>query len=211
MLSSTTYDGLKDTGFWQSIYWINLLALLQPLWGSDLVKAENLLAPAYDIYLKAGLLVAPFLYLAIYLAVMWATKIATSAGVRSVKVLALDFAFSVIPIAVVYNFAHYYAVLLYIWTPLPYILSDPFAKGWNLLGLTLTTEQPPVDMGGIWNTEVLVILAGHLASVYLAHAIAVRVFPLQRLALRGEIPLLVLMVAYTFFGLFVLSLPLAIH
>jgi hypothetical protein len=210
MLSSTTYDGLKDTGFWQSIYWSNLLALLQPLWGSDLAKAQAILAPGYDAYLKGGLLLAPFLYLAIYLVVMWATKMATG-GVRPVKVLALDFAFSVVPIAVVYNFAHYYAVLLYIWTPLPYILSDPFAKGWNLLGLTLTTEQPPVDMGGIWNTEVVVILAGHLASVYLAHAIALRVFPSQRVALRGEIPLLFLMVAYTFFGLFVLSLPLAIH
>jgi hypothetical protein len=210
MLSSTTYDGIKDTGLWQSIYWTNLLNLLQPLWDGDLARAQALLEPGYEVYQRGGLLLSPFLYAAVYQAVMAVTRFATN-GALSIKTLALNFAFSVIPIAVVYNFAHYYTVLLNIVTPLPYILSDPFGRGWNLLGLTQTTEQPPLDMGGIWNTEVAVILAGHLASVYVAHVIAVRVFPSQHIALRSEIPLLFLMVAYTFFGLFVLSLPLAIH
>ena len=80
-----------------------------------------------------------------------------------------------------------------------------------MFGLTQVAEQPPLDMGVIWNTEVIVILAGHLASVYLAHVVARQVFPSQQTALRSEVPLLFLMVAYTFFGLFVLSLPLAIH
>jgi hypothetical protein len=168
------------------------------------------LSRAYEVYQRGGLLLSPFLYVAVYQAVMAATRFATN-GALSIKTLALNFAFSVIPIAVVYNFAHYYTVLLNIVTPLPYIVSDPFGRGWNLLGLTQTTEQPPLDMGGIWNTEVAVILAGHLASVYVAHVIAVQVFPSQHIALRSEIPLLFLMVAYTFFGLFVLSLPLAIH
>jgi hypothetical protein len=116
MLSSTTYDGIKDTGLWQSIYWTNLLNLLQPLWDGDLAKAQALLEPGNEVYQRGGLLLSPFLYAAVYQAVMAVTRFATN-GALSIKTLALNFAFSVIPIAVVYNFAHYYTVLLNIVTP----------------------------------------------------------------------------------------------
>ena len=66
-------------------------------------------------------------------------------------------------------------------------------------------------MALVWHTELALILAGHVASVYLGHLSASRVFSSRWQAWVSEVPLLVLMVAYTFFGLFVLSLPLAIH
>jgi hypothetical protein len=53
------------------------------------------------------------------------------------------------------------------------------------------------------------MLAGHVAGVYLAHVMALRIFPSQRLGIVSQIPMLMLMVVYTCVGLWVLSLPLA--
>ena len=65
------------------------------------------------------------------------------------------------------------------------------------------------DMGFIWHTQVVLILIGHVASVYLPHVVALRVFPTRREAILSQVPLLLLMVAYTAIGLYILSLPLA--
>jgi len=65
-------------------------------------------------------------------------------------------------------------------------------------------------MAVIWHTQVGLILAGHVISVYLAHAIALRVFPTRRQVIVSQLPLLLLMLAYTAAGLYILSLPLAI-
>jgi hypothetical protein len=47
--------------------------------------------------------------------------------------------------------------------------------------------------------------------VYLSHRIALRVFPLRRAALASQVPMLLLMVAYTVVGLWVISQPLALE
>jgi hypothetical protein len=210
MLSSTTYDGLRDTTLWVGLYWTNLLALFQPLWGTDMAKAQAILAPGYTVYKNLGLPLSPFFYLAIYLLVMGVIKVATGSS-KSVWEFAREFAFSLIPIAFVYHVAHYYTALLTVQPVIPYLVSDPFGFGWNLLGLPRPSEPPPLDMALVWHTELALILAGHVASVYLGHLSASQVFSSRWQARVSEVPLLVLMVAYTFFGLFVLSLPLAIH
>ena len=66
-------------------------------------------------------------------------------------------------------------------------------------------------MGVIWHTEVALILLGHMISVCLAHAIALRVFPSRRQSVISQVPMLCLMMAYTVIGLWVLSLPLTLH
>lgn len=95
-----------------------------------------------------------------------------------------------------------------------FLLTDPFGAGWNLLALPLmSAESAPLDMGQVWHMEVALILAGHVASVYLAHRVAPRTFPTRRQAWISELLLLLLllMMGYTFIGLTVLSLPLALH
>jgi hypothetical protein len=54
------------------------------------------------------------------------------------------------------------------------------------------------------------MLGGHVVAVYMAHVIALHVFPSRRQGVSSQIPMLVLMVAYTCLGLWVLSLPLDI-
>jgi hypothetical protein len=47
-------------------------------------------------------------------------------------------------------------------------------------------------------------------SVWLAHRVALRLFPSRRDAVISQVPMLVLMMAYTILGLWVISLPFAL-
>lgn len=62
----------------------------------------------------------------------------------------------------------------------------------------------------VWHAEVALILIGHLVSVYLAHRVALCLFPTRREAMVSQIPMLLLMVTYTIIGLWVISLPFAL-
>jgi hypothetical protein len=211
MLAGTTYDGVWQTSFWAGLYWHNLMAWLHPLWGDDMARAQALLAPGYVLYQRGGLIAAPLVYLAVYMAVMVLMRVATGRRMTTLA-LAMRFAFSLIPIALAYMLAHSWTLLLTVIPVIPFLLSDPFGVGWNLLGLPrLSADPAPLDMGQAWHIEVALILLGHIASVYLAHVIAQRSFPARHHVMLCEVPLLVLMVGYTFIGLSVLSLPLILH
>jgi hypothetical protein len=49
---------------------------------------------------------------------------------------------------------------------------------------------------------------GHVAAVSLAHIIALRSFDDPRLAIRSQIPMLMLMVAYTMMSLWIIAQPI---
>ena len=66
-----------------------------------------------------------------------------------------------------------------------------------------------MKMGVVWHAQVALILVGHVAGVYLAHAMAFRMFPTRQQVLVSQLPLLCLMVALTAIGLWVLALPLS--
>ncbi len=55
---------------------------------------------------------------------------------------------------------------------------------------------------------VTAIVTGHVLAVYIAHVMAMRVFADRAAALRSQIPMLVLMVAYTMISLWILSQPI---
>jgi hypothetical protein len=210
MLASTTYDGMHQTIFWMGLYYNHLLSMLHPLWGTDLLASQVVLEKWYDVYQRVGLALFPFLYLAIYLGILRLVKLLTKTPL-SVRTLALDFAFSIVPIAFVYNIAHYFTLLIMRIPTLPFYLTDPFGLGWNPFGFTEPGGEPPqLNMAIIWHTEVALILIGHLISVYLAHRVALRLFPTRREAMVSQLPMLLLMVIYTVVGLWVISLPFAL-
>jgi hypothetical protein len=210
MLSSTTYDGMHQTIFWMGLYYNHLIVALQPLWGTDLLAEQQMLEKWFSVYQRAGLVLSPFFYLAIYLGILWLVKRMTAAALP-LRTLALEFAFSIVPIAFVYNVAHYYTLVLTRLPVLPYLLSDPFNLGWNPFGFAPPSAEPPVlNMAAVWHTEVALILIGHVISVYIAHRVAMRLFPTRRQAMLAQLPMLVLMVSYTVLGLWVISLPFAL-
>jgi len=202
MLSSTTYDAIHDTALWTSLYWTNGLWLLQPVWGTDLGKAQQLLMGGYLVYRQVGLLLFPFVYLGVYLLILWWARTMARAPAR-LNTLAVDFCNSLLPIAVAYNITHYFTFVVTQVCTLPTLIADPFG-----LDARQISSSPVLPMGLVWHVEVAVILLGHITSVCLAHSIAVHTFASRRQAVISQVPLLVLMIGYTTVGLWILSLPL---
>ena len=88
------------------------------------------------------------------------------------------------------------------------------ARGWDLLGLehrhvtaSFLGDYHAVMI--IWSIQAGIIVLGHFLAVLVAHAIAVERFGPRRLAMASQLPLALLMIAYTTFGLWLLAAPTA--
>ena len=83
--------------------------------------------------------------------------------------------------------------------------SDPFGRGWNLLGLAhfhvayVLSTHPPV-LAGI---KVACVVTGHIVAVIAAHDKALRLLPAGH-QLTGQLTMMLVMVGYTFTGLYLL-------
>jgi len=208
MLSSTAYDGLRETTLWFNLFWTDPLHILEPLLGKHPLYAYVTLRPWYLAFEVVCLLLSPFIYLYLFLFFLWAGKRLTRSEL-SVTELSLRFGYSLLPIALVYHITHYYTLLLSQGLKVRGLISDPFGWGWDLFGTAISGRLPILpDMGLIWNSQVWLILIGHVASVYLAHAEALRSFPSQRQASLSQVPMLLLMVIFTGVGLWILAQPL---
>jgi hypothetical protein len=191
-----------------NIFWKQIFPRLLPLLASLHLQPYDVASNLYYAWQWIMLALSPFVYYGIYRVFLWMTKMVTR-GELSVSQLALRFALSLIPIAFVYHVSHYFSLLL---TEGPNIVaqaSDPFGFGWNLFGTASRDLSIIPSAGVVWHTQVWLILVGHIISVYIAHAQALRVFPTRAQAVRSQLPMLALMVILTSLGLWILSLPIA--
>jgi hypothetical protein len=204
MLSSTAFDGAHETVPWVGMFWKGLY----PALSAHLALPYLAWVSAYYLWQSLMLLLLPLCYLAVYLLLLGLARALTGSGL-SLHELALRFAFTLIPIAFVYNVTHYYGELSTQGVQILRMVSDPFNLGWNLFGTGQWLTTPIVlDVGTVWHTQVALILCGHIVSVYLAHVEALKVFPSPRHAVLSQLPMLVLMVLLTTVGLWILSLPI---
>lgn len=209
MLSSTAFDGLRETVVWQKIFWLDLYKDWLSEWaGKNPLAAYPLMRQIFLGWQTFWLVASPFVYLAIYLFFIWLTQKATRSE-KSLRLLALEFALPLLPIALVYNITHYYTLIQTQGLQVIRLLSDPLGKGWNLFGTGQWLLRGNIpDAGTVWHVQVVLIVLGHIVSVYLAHKVALRVFPTQRAAVISQIPMLFLMMFFTTAGLWILSQPL---
>ena len=108
-----------------------------------------------------------------------------------------------------YHASHYVTLLLDQGPKILSLISDPFGWGWNLFGTTNKFRAAYLpDLTWVWHVQVTLILAGHVSSVVLAHRVALRVFGSRREAILSQLPMLLLMVGFTVFGLWILAQPL---
>jgi hypothetical protein len=194
MLGSVAFDGFSGTRFWQDRVFAveSPLALDSPGLANLAVTGLNLLG------LLAGVAAVALIYL---LAVEGARR---AAG-RSDS-LADDFAGSLVPIAFAYALAHYFTLLVLQGQALWYLISDPFGRGWDLFGTA--SYRPVLDLlspNTVWYVQVGALVVGHVLGLALAHDRAVALFRSPGKALRTQYAMLVLMVAYTVGGLWLLS------
>lgn len=126
---------------------------------------------------------------------------AVGSGVRRRDLPAL-FAHSVVPIVVGYVVAHYLSYFVETGQRTLIQLSDPLARGWNLLGtadwqVSYWLSTHPTLLAVL---KVVAVVIGHVLGVIAAHDRAIRLLP-PRSQLTGQLPLLLVMVCYTVIGL----------
>ncbi len=190
VLAGVLYDGLLTTPEWtEAEWWLGL--------------GES--APVIVRTIGLGAFWA--LFLALFLGVSAAMSLV--AAERSPRDMAQGFVLTLVPIAIAYHLAHY---LTYLVTQGQYVvplLSDPFGYGWNLLGTAgYRVNIAIVGARFAWYAAVTAIVVGHIAAVYLADVRAHQILGHRAAALRAQVPLTALMVAYTFVSLSILAEPI---
>lgn len=120
------------------------------------------------------------------------------------------FALSLLPIAIAYQVAHFWTFLATQGQYLVLAFFDPVGLGWKppgLGGYEPTAEIPFVSLEFVWQSQVLVILLGHIVAVWVAHHIALDRYPDRIRAVQSQIPVMLFMVGYTLLSLWMLSRP----
>lgn len=196
-LAAVSFDGFSKTFLWLGTIGINPLEFP----GRSVVTIQNTLGLFGAMLALAGL---------------FAMSIRAGevlAGQRRAQAIGL-LVWSIVPIALAYHFAHYLTALLVDGQAALIALSDPFSRGWNLLGLSGRHVGAGIIMGHdaawlIWNAQAAAIVAGHVLAVLIAHMLALRLYDGTRAATLSQLPLAALMVGYTLLGLWLLSTPSA--
>jgi hypothetical protein len=181
MLGSTAYDGLSGSTAWNGFIQAHGWTRQQ--------------AGTVGLTLTVLLLAALFVACAGVAGRVGGLGLAASAGA---------FAPSIVPVALGYVVAHYYSFFVVEVQHGFVRLSDPLGIGANWLGLSgLQASFALVGPTAVADVQVAAIVVGHVLGVIVAHDRAVKLFPRSK-AVVGQIPLLVLMVALTCGGLFLL-------
>jgi hypothetical protein len=194
MLGTVTFDGASEGSLWTNVgSWFQDRFI-------DLGFAPGTAAElSFSVGILAGISV---------IALIYGIGIA---GARTVKhesetTLARTFVHTLVPIAAVYAIAHYISFLLYNGQAIAYLASDPLGKGWDLFG----TAGGGINYGvigasGIWYLQVGALVSGHVGGLVLAHDRALSIYARLKEAVRSQYWMLGIMIAYTTFGLWLLS------
>ena len=195
VIGTTTFDGFSNGGIWR-----NNEPTIQG-WFSDLGLS---LTPSIELTYSLGLVLCILL-----IAVVYRLGIA---GVRSVSSrypsaeLAARFAHTLVPIGFAYVLAHYFSLLLWQGQAMGYLISDPLGEGANIFGTAhATIDYNVISYAGIWYVQVAALLVGHVAGLALAHDRALVLYGEPEEAVRSQYWMLAVMVAFTSFGLWLLS------
>jgi hypothetical protein len=185
LLGSTAFDSFTNTTWW--IQTVQNSAVPTVVWGTG-----GLLAMIIIVFVSFSLAAA------------WMGRY----GDRPATVYPRLMVGSLLPIVLGYVVAHYATLLIVEGQRTAINFSDPLGRGWNVFG--------SAEMGvnsGIFNhptaiamTQLCAIVGGHVLGIVCAHEKSVALLPPDR-AIRGQLPLLLVMIGYTCAGLLLLFSP----
>ena len=178
LLGSTAFDGVTRSRWWNE--WTRDLSG----WGA---------VPAFTAGLVTCMVVVGVTYVV-------ATREAGRPAKADPRPLPGAFVHSVVPIAVGYAIAHYFSLLVLEGQQAWILASDPFGKGANWFGTAgWAIDFTRVTPRTIAVVQIGAIVVGHILGVIAAHDRAIGLFK-GKAAVRGQYPLLAVMVAYTLGG-----------
>lgn len=185
LLATVVFDGLRGTRNYAR-------------WEGRLI---DLLPRLDDLYQTRATLMMIAVLTAFVLLYLLAATIATRFEDGRVLAVAERYAPTLIPIAAVYFIAHYALYLFYVGQLTPRVVLDPGGSGW------IPEYRPWTGLPGstVWTFQLGAIVFGHLVAVIAAHRVAKPFHGSVRGVLVAQLPLLALMVLYTFTGLWVLG------
>lgn len=194
MLGSVAFDGFSRTSWWQD----RQLAI-EARWA---LESPALSDTAVTLLNLMGLIAAVAAVALIFLLAVEAARVIGGQD----RSLASDFVGGLVPIALAYAVAHYFSLFIIQGQVTRRLASDPFGYGWDLFGSA--DFQPRLDVltpNTTWYVQVGALVLGHVFGLALAHDRATALFGSARAAIRTQYAMLVLMVAYTVGGLYLLS------
>ncbi|HEX5990345.1 MAG TPA: fenitrothion hydrolase [Solirubrobacterales bacterium] len=132
----------------------------------------------------------------------------TVPGAPSLAKLRTGFAHTLIPIALAYLVAHYFSFFVFQeQAQFTFLLSDPLGTGTTDLFGTAGSgvDYTILTANTIWYVQVAALITGHVIGLMLAHDRALVYWPDYRNATASQYWMLAVMVAFTCFGLYLLS------
>jgi len=187
-LASGSFDGVNETFWWLALNGIN--PLMPP--GRSAVMLPNAL----------GLLMALCLVTLLLLLALWLGQRLAGQKEHLADMFA-HFTPGLLPIALGYHMAHYGPGALMETQYVALAVAQLFGgEGFYVTG---SFYYDPGLVHLIWVLQAASVVGGHILSVILTHRIALAWFENPRAAVLGQIPLGLFMLAYTFFGLWLLA------
>ena len=195
IIGTTTFDGLSNGGLWRQ----NELSLQSPF--NDLGFHQ---IPAIELTYSVGLVLCILLIAGIYR--LGIIGVASIGDRYSRDELTRTFAHTLVPVAFAYVLAHYFSLLIWQGQAIGYLASDPLGNGANLLGTSsYQIDYQVISYAAIWYVQVAALLSGHVGGLILSHDRALVLYRDQQDAVRSQYWMLAVMVAFTSFGLWLLS------
>jgi hypothetical protein len=191
LLGSTAFDSFSSSATWRNF-------------------ADRLAKDVGDVPVTVSLSALRTVGLVIFISVVALTFSSAAQATGGIdreqrRALPGQMAHSLIPIVVGYIFAHYLSYLVERGQQAVFALADPFGRGWNPLGLAhlhvayLLSMHPTL----LAVTKVSCVVTGHIVAVIAAHDKALRLLPAGH-QLTGQLTMMLVMVGYTFTGLYLL-------
>lgn len=185
LLGSTAFDSFTNTTWW--IQTVQNSSAPTVLWGTG-----GLLAMIVIVFISFSLAAA------------WMGRY----GDRPARAYPTLMAGSLLPIVLGYVVAHYATLLIVEGQRTAINFSDPLGRGWNVFGSAEMGVNSAIfnHPTAIAMTQLCAIAGGHVFGIICAHEKSVALLPPDR-AVRGQLPLLLVMIGYTCAGLLLLFSP----
>jgi hypothetical protein len=185
LLGSTAFDSFANTSWWIGVVQSSRVPTV--MWGTG-----GLLAMIIIVFVSFSL------------AAVWMGRY----GGRPAAAYPRLMVGSLLPIVLGYVVAHYATLLIVEGQRTAINFSDPLGRGWNVFGSAEMGVNSAIFYypTAIALVQLAAIVGGHVLGIVCAHEKAVTLLPPDR-ALRGQWPLLLVMVGYTCAGLVLLFSP----
>jgi polyferredoxin len=192
LFSLTAFHGLTMTPNWKI-----LVQRVQAFLGSSELLAFTL-----------GMMVCLILPFIIYALFIGLSKLFANEKGHKFPDLFIKFAYGLLPIALFYHIAHNVEHFFMEGQKLYVLSSDPFGYGWDLFGTANITVASILSLDTIWYIQVLLIIIGHVFGIIITHKHSYQVFESRNSAIKSQIPLIALMIAFSVLSLWLVAQPM---